>query len=75
MKNYRMMKHFNICLSLGFLYFYQCCCLDCDCPDEEIVVYNPEDINQKILFQNGEICVLEEGKEKGGENGKLDEYD
>ena len=51
-------------LFLGFLYFYQCSCLNIDCPKEEIAVYNPEDMNQEIIFENGQIIVLEEEKEK-----------
>ena len=49
-------------LLLGFLHFYQCSCFNIDCPKEDIAVYNPEDINQEIIFENGQIIVLEEKK-------------
>ena len=44
--------------TINFLYFCQSSCSDtCDCPDEEIVVYNPEDIDQHLVFENGEVQV------------------
>ena len=47
---------FGMIFTIVFLYFGSSCCHSCcDCPGEEILVYDPEQKEQELIYENGKI--------------------